>query len=67
MRVQVQVRCFTNSWTQYANGQTMMGAYKPATMINGNVGAIGIQFQSTTSATLTLPDSRTIPLTRFRF
>jgi hypothetical protein len=58
---------YQSNWTQFANGQTLTGPFKPATQINANVGAIGIQFQSTTSATLTLPDSRTIPLTRFRF
>jgi len=55
------------SWAQYANGHTMTGAYKPATQINGNVGALAIQFTDTTNATLTLPDNRKIPITRFRF
>ena len=55
------------SWTQFADGQTLSGLYKPASQVNGNVGALGIQFQNSTSATMTLPDGRQIPLTRFRF
>ena len=58
---------FQNSWSQYANGQTMTGAYKPATTLNANVGALTIQFQDATNATLTLPDNRKLPITRFRF
>ena len=36
-------------------------------MTNANVGSLGITFQNSTNATLTLPDGRQIPLTRFRF
>jgi hypothetical protein len=58
---------FQGNWSQWANGQTMTGAYKPATQINGNVGALSIQFQDTMNATMTLPDGRRLPITRFKF
>jgi alpha-tubulin suppressor-like RCC1 family protein len=58
---------FQSSWTQWGNGQTMAGAYKPATQINSNVGPLTIQFQDTANGTMTLPDGRQIPITRFRF
>lgn len=56
-----------SNWVQYANGQTLTGAYKPATQINGNVGPLTIQFQDPANATMTLPDGRQLPITRFRF
>ena len=60
-------KTYVGVWRQYGNGQTMTGAYKPATLVNGNVGTVRIQFSDTQNATLTLPDGRTIPMTRFRF
>ncbi|MEJ0047568.1 MAG: hypothetical protein WDN04_16670 [Rhodospirillales bacterium] len=58
---------FQGQWTQYANGQTLTGAYKAAAVINANVGSISLQFSDTTHATLTLPDGRQIQLGRFNF
>jgi hypothetical protein len=58
---------FQSSWTQWGNGQTMTGAYKPATQINPNVGPLTIQFQDTTNATVTLPDGRQVPIIRFKY
>jgi hypothetical protein len=55
------------SWWQYANGQTLTGAYRPATRINDNVAPLSVQFTSTETATLTLPGGRQVPLIRFRF
>jgi hypothetical protein len=54
-------------FAQSENGQTMTGTYKPATMSNGNVGSLSIQFEDTANATMTLPDGRQLPVTRFRF
>jgi hypothetical protein len=57
---------FQGSWTQYANGQTMTGPYKPpgpAVL----AGSLTIQFQDTANATMTLPGGQQIPITRFRF
>ena len=58
---------YQNAWLQFANGQTLTGPFKANQLINGNAGSITLQFSSTTTATLTLPDGRQIPLTRFRF
>ncbi len=58
---------FQGTWAQFADGQTLTGAYKPAAQVNGNAGSLGVQFQNSTNATMTLPNGRQIPLTRFRF
>ncbi|HUP30167.1 MAG TPA: hypothetical protein VM122_08350 [Usitatibacter sp.] len=58
---------FQGPWSQYANGQTLTGAYQAPIVANANVGALGIQFQSSTSATLTLPGGRQVPIVRFGF
>jgi hypothetical protein len=60
-------RTFSGSWWSFANGQTLTGAYKPATRINDNVAPVTIRFDTTTTATMTLPGGRQIPVTRFRF
>lgn len=54
-------------WQQYGNGQSLAGTYKLPSVVNDNVGAITIEFTSTTTATLTLPDGRQIALTRYQF
>ena len=58
---------YQGTWTEYANGQAMGGAFKPATVKNANVGAVSMVFSSTTTAVLTLPDGRRISLKRYRF
>ena len=58
---------YVGTWEQYGNGQTMTGTYKSATLMNSNMGTVRIQFTDTQNATLTLPDGRQIPITRFRF
>ncbi len=52
--------------SQFANGQTLTGAYRAPTLVNGNVAPVTIQFQGADTALITLP-SGTLPLTRFRF
>jgi hypothetical protein len=58
---------FQGAWSQYGNGQTLTGIFKPASVVNANVGAVSIQFSSTSNATLTLPNGKTVPITRFAF
>jgi streptogramin lyase len=57
---------FQGEWVQFGNGQTLTGTYQPATTVKGNVGSVTVQFPTTTTATLTLPNEQ-IPLTRFNF
>ncbi len=57
---------FTGTWLQFASGQTLTGAYRAPTLVNGNVAPVTIQFQGADTALLTLP-SGTLPITRFRF
>ncbi|MBI1889778.1 MAG: hypothetical protein HYS18_03960 [Burkholderiales bacterium] len=58
---------YIGNWQQYGNGQILAGAYKPAALVNADVGSLKLIFDSATSATLTLPDGRTIALTRFAY
>jgi hypothetical protein len=58
---------FAGNWWSYANGQTLTGAYKPATQISNSVAPLTIQFQGSENALMTLPNGRTTALTRFRF
>ena len=58
---------FSSSWYQAGNGQTLTGPYKKPTIVNSNVGSISIQFQSATTATLTLPTGRLLAITRQRY
>jgi hypothetical protein len=61
------IRAFSGSWWLYANGQSLTGAYKPATRINENIAPVTVQFTSATTATMTLPNGRTTTLQRHRF
>jgi hypothetical protein len=58
---------FQGEWSLLDNGPTLGGTYQAPGVANANVGAVTVQFASTNSATLTLPDGRQIPLTRFDF
>ena len=58
---------YQGTWAQYWNGQAMGGVFRMATVKNANVGGMAIGFTSTTTATMYLPDGRTIPLTRYSF
>jgi hypothetical protein len=58
---------FQGEWTQYQGGLTLSGPYKAPSLLNGNVGSVTLQFSSTSSATLTLPNGRQIPITRLSF
>jgi len=52
---------FTSTLDKYQNGQCIGCTYRPAT-INGNDGAIGIEFTSSTTATMTLPGGRSFQI-----
>ncbi len=52
---------------QFSNGQTLTGAYKSPGLANTVTGNIKFVANSSTSATLTLPNSATVALTRFQF
>ena len=58
---------YQGTWAQYQNGQAMGGPARTASVKNANVGGVSISFSSTTTATLLLPDGRTLPLTRYPF
>jgi hypothetical protein len=58
---------FQGDFAQYANGQTLTGSYQAPVILNSDAGAITVQFTGTTSATLTLPNGNSIPLTKFDF
>jgi hypothetical protein len=60
-------RAFSGNWWSFANGQSLMSPYRPATRVNDNVAPVTIQFSGPETALLTLPGGRTTQLTRFRF
>lgn len=57
---------FQGTWQQYGNGQTLTGSYQPASVVNADVAQVTLQFTSSTTATLTLPNEQ-IPLQLFNF
>jgi hypothetical protein len=57
----------TGNWWTYAGGQAMGQPYRAPTRTSDNAGALDVQFTSATTATLRLPDGRTIPLVRQAF
>ena len=57
----------SSTWTRYANGQTLTGTYKPPSSPPSNVAPVTIQFDSTTTGTMTLPGNRSIRIERQPF
>jgi hypothetical protein len=60
-------KSLAGTWWQYAGGQTLAGAYQPATRISDNVAPVTVTFQTPSTAIMTLPGGRQLPLKRFRF
>jgi serine protease len=58
---------YQGQWQQYANGQTLTGAYRKPQLVNANAGAVILQFDSEVSATMTLPDGRQIRIQRYHY
>ena len=52
---------------QFANGQTLTGAYKAPSLSNATTGNIRFTATSSTTANLTLPNGSVTALTRFQF
>jgi hypothetical protein len=61
------MRAFSGNWWLYANGQSLTGAYKPATQLTNTFAPVSINFTSETTAIMTLPNGRTTNLQRHRF
>ncbi len=57
---------YQGTWLQFANGQTLTGAYKAPALVNGNVAPVTITFQGADTGILTLP-SGNLAIQRFRF
>jgi alpha-tubulin suppressor-like RCC1 family protein len=55
---------YTGVLNLYGSGQTLTGAYKPATLVGGSFGAISINFSSSTTGSITWPEG-IIPIERF--
>ena len=60
-------RVFSGNWWSFANGQSMGGAYRPATRTSDNVAPVTINFTGPDTAVMTLPNGRSTALTRQRF
>ena len=55
------------SWSEYAHGQTLTGAYQAAQLINNAADPLKLVFSSPQTAVLTLPGARAVALQRFEF
>ncbi len=55
---------YVDKWLLVENGQALGAPYKPAQVTNGNVGSLRLEFSDARNATITLPDGRTVALTR---
>lgn len=56
---------YRGAWLRFANGQAMGAPYRPATLVDANAGSVAVDFSDARNGTLTLPDGRQIPITRF--
>ena len=56
---------YRGEWFRFADGQAMGAAYRPATLVDAHAGIVAVEFSDARNGTLTLPDGRTIPITRF--
>jgi hypothetical protein len=57
---------YMSQWVMFGGGETLTGAYRPPSSA-AIVGAVTLQFQSDSTATLTLPNGQQIPIVRFWF
>jgi hypothetical protein len=55
------------SLLQYSNGQSLTGSYKSPTLSASNIGIMGFNFTSPTTAIMQLPNGQSVPLQRFAF
>ena len=60
-------RMISGSWWTYANGQSMLGPYKPAMQTSNTFAPVTITFSAPDTAVMTLPNNRTTALTRQRY
>jgi cytochrome c553 len=58
---------YVGPWYSAKDGQVMGGVYRSPTIVGANLGSVSLSFSDRTHGTLTLPDGRVIPLTRFPF
>ncbi|QJR10155.1 hypothetical protein DSM104443_01209 [Usitatibacter rugosus] len=59
-------KSWSGSWWQFANGQTLTGAFRQNTRL-ADVAPLSLTFDSATTATLTLPNGRSTRLIRYEF
>lgn len=57
---------YTGPWLRFGNGQTMLGAFRPAQLLDASAN-LQLDFATAIDATLTLPDGHTTPLVRMAF
>ncbi len=58
---------YTGQWQQYGQGQTLTGTYRPATLVNANVGSVSLWFTDPQTGTLVLPGGRELSIERLPF
>jgi len=60
-------RRYAGRWLAFRDGQAIGAPYRAPTAVEPGPGEVRLEFSDARHATLTLPDGRTIPLTRFDF
>jgi hypothetical protein len=58
---------YQGALVEYGDGQTLTGTYRSPGVRNAALGTVSLQFDSTTTATLTLPNGRSMAIQRFAF
>ncbi|HET9484205.1 MAG TPA: c-type cytochrome [Xanthomonadales bacterium] len=58
---------YEGTWQRFANGQAMGAPWRAPIVTDSDAGAVTISFTDPRNGTMTLPDGRTIPITRFSF
>lgn len=58
---------YVGTWIEFAGGQTLTSPYRPAQLVNGNVGAVEWRFTDSSHGEMTVPGGRVFEIERLRF
>ena len=58
---------YEGAWQRFANGQASGGPWRAPIVVQPDAGAVVLSFTDPRNGTMTLPDGRAIPITRFLF
>ena len=58
---------YVGTWQRFANGQAMGAPHRTPIVSVPDAGRVTLEFMDARNGTLTLPDGRAVPITRFLF